>query len=1505
MAKQGWSLEQCPHCLFELALQESSDAEFEHDDGGTAVTQNLVSSTLSPGKILGNRYGVRRQLGRGGMGEVWRAFDLKLRVDVALKAVRADLLENERILETLRQEVRAAREVASPNVCRIYDLEELDHRELVSMEYVAGDTLREVLRSRGPLDLQEAREIASQLLAGLEAIHAAGLVHRDLKPENVMITPASRVVVMDFGIAKGLAEAVTGTVAGTPAYMAPEQSRGEPVDARADVFSAGVMLAEMLAAEASEERESRQALLRGVRQEPPQLPDSPWKAVLERAVASTREHRFATAAALARALEDVTLRVEGAEDVRPFPGLVAFTEKDRDYFFGRELEVERIWKTLRRMHMLALIGPSGAGKTSFLRAGLLANKPSGWAHVICTPGEAPVTAVREALVPAISDDSKAMRELVRVEDPEAMVSAVSRWRKRSKHALLVVDQFEELFTLNPPEVQTDFAELLGRLAIDADVRVLLSIRDDFLVYCHSHEPLRPILSELTVLGAPTGAALRRAVVQPALKCGYRFEDEALVDGMMAEVEGERGALPLLAFAAAELWERRDKDQGLLTRDAYEVIGGVGGALAQHAELTLEHIGADQTPTVRELFRNLVTSQGTRAVRERDELLSVFAAGERDAAAEVLDALVDARLLTTYSVEGTENGEGGGQRTEIVHESLLTAWPRLVRWMAQDVEGARLRDDLRQAARRWQERDRPDDLLWTGSAFREYQLWRERYPGHLSEIEGAFAAAMEALAARRRQRRRLTFTGVLAAAIVVAAVTTGLWRQSVLQTRRAEASELFALGRSVLETDRSEALAFAIASLEKADSQQGRRLALRALWAGPPAIVLPDPPPGSPRVAIMPELEGSSGLAFSPDGSTIAAGYPAGVLRVFRRDGSPPLTVQGFEEDQGAIWNLSFSHDGRHLVGGALKSAGEVRVWETQGWQLVRTLRSPEAPGALPEDPEMSIAYGFVEPDLSSVLTVTFVPASGEELEVNVAAGAAAQYGFVNGRWLLRRWPLAGDGASPERRLQGQGWPMGIAFSPDGSSLALAVVGRHDAEFSWFGLAFDPIGDRLASCDLGRTLRMWPLAGDGTSPERRLQGQGWPMGIAFSPDGSSLALAAKKSGGRLWDLRGPAFAEPLRLGVDATFMWQLAFSGGGRWLVTTGDRLTLWPMSNRYPRVLRSAEAARNIVRLHPGGTRLFTVARNSGGVDLIHSWPLTGGAGLGPTVVFRGRDLWTYNVDPQGRFLVVLAAEVTRIVPLDGAPPTVLEGVQKSGLHLDTAGRYLASRFGGSVVVHDLETGEQLELEPPGDGVVERTDFDPSGRLLLSRGGVVSRWDPETQEIEALIRKGVKYADAFGDGGRLIAVSNDATDAGTRLILDLRTGSRAALPQAHQGSNSLGWDHTGSIVASGHPDGEVRVGRLFDEEPHLLLGHGMGETHVSVSADGKWVFSRGSEGTVRMWPVPDLGQPPFHTLPYEDLMTKLRTFTNLRAVPDDESHTGYTVQADSSAYRGWAEVPTW
>ncbi|HSD65470.1 MAG TPA: hypothetical protein VLF95_02150, partial [Vicinamibacteria bacterium] len=665
------------------------------------------------------------------------------------------------------------------------------------------------------------------------------------------------------------------------------------------------------------------------------------------------------------ALEAVAGAAPGAavllevEEKSPYPGLSSYTEKDAGSFFGRESEVEALWTKLRARKLLALIAPSGAGKTSLVRAGVVASRPEGWAAIVSTPGAAPFRGLGQALVSQLAGDVEALERILSVDDPAVAFDLVSRWRKGHGEALLVVDQFEELFTLNPAEVQERFARLLGRLAREAEVHVLLSLRDDFLIRCSEQEALAPVFLDLTPLPALSATGLRRALEEPAKARGCRFEDEALVGEMVGSVEGARSALPLLAFAVSRLWEKRDREKKLLTRAAYEEIGGVAGALAQHAEATLDRIGAERQGMVREIFRTLVTAQGTRAVGEREEVLSLFP--EREAPEEVLGQLIDARLLTSYEVEGAE-GQPSRHRVEVVHESLVKAWPRLVRWQAQDEEGAVLRDQLKQAARLWEEKGRTSDLLWTGTAFREYALWRERYAGALTALEEDFARAM---ADKARRRRRLLTAGVATVIVALAgiAIVIGISRRQTARARdvaraealRAEAGKLLALGRTYLDADPTAALAYARGSLDLFDTREGRTFALEALWRGPVARILPLDQ-AARQLGLPEDQVGTDSITISPDGRWLAAKSEAERrVLLFPDDGGAPrllplppdttarvaafgprsdLLITGGSGQALGYWSLPDLREIRTVeLGGLNTSRGEVRgdklVVETQ------------------------------------------------------------------------------------------------------------------------------------------------------------------------------------------------------------------------------------------------------------------------------------------------------------------------------------------------------------------------------------------------------------------------------------------------------------------------------------------------------------------------------------------------------------------------------------------------
>jgi len=199
-----------------------------------------------PGTLLGGRYRIIALLGRGGMGEVYRATDLTLGQSVALKFLPEEASKNQRLLERFHGEVRVARLVSHPNVCRVYDIGEVEGMPFISMEYVDGEDLASLLTRIGRLPSDKAIETARKLCAGLAAAHDRGVIHRDLKPQNIMMNKRGEVVIMDFGLA-AIADQLNGPEArnGTPAYMSPEQLRGEAVTGKSDIYALGLVLYEI------------------------------------------------------------------------------------------------------------------------------------------------------------------------------------------------------------------------------------------------------------------------------------------------------------------------------------------------------------------------------------------------------------------------------------------------------------------------------------------------------------------------------------------------------------------------------------------------------------------------------------------------------------------------------------------------------------------------------------------------------------------------------------------------------------------------------------------------------------------------------------------------------------------------------------------------------------------------------------------------------------------------------------------------------------------------------------------------------------------------------------------------------------------------------------------------------------------------------------------------------------------------------------------------------------
>jgi len=1480
----------------------------------------VIGTTVSHFRIL-------ERLGEGGMGVVYRAQDLKLDREVALKFLMPDRVRDRDARARFIREARAASALDHPNICTIHAVEETgDGRLFIVMACYAGETVKARLE-RGPLAVDAAAGIAAQAARGLAKAHRLGIVHRDIKPANLMVTEDGLVKLLDFGIAK-LADATEvtrpGSVLGTTHYMAPEQLEGEAADRRSDLWSLGVVLYEMLTGEMPFGGETVAAVMSAIlTTEPPPLrarrQDVPAElaGAVERCLSKRMDARFAAAEDLARSLDRVgghgealaahptpgipRIRHDTAE-IRPYPGLESFTARDAAFFHGREAQVEAQWQKLRRHRLLAVTGPSGVGKTSFLRAGLIPARPRGWGVIVVSPRGAPLLALREALVTELGDDAAALRSLLREHDHDATVDGVRRWRWRHDEALIVIDQFEELFTLSPPAEQAAFTDLLSRLTFEADAHVLLSLRDDFLVRCRQHSGLAPVFESLTVLLPLAGPDLRRALVQPARDCGYGFEDDALVATMLAEAAGERGALPLLAFAMAQLWEQRDRDRGLITREAYAAIGEVGGALARHAEAVLERIGPARLDMVREIFRNLVTAEGTRAIADRQELLSVFAEAERAAAAAVLDKLVAARLLTSFEARAQDGRDRC--RVEIVHESLLTAWPRLVRWRTQDADGAQLRDQLRQAAQLWEQRSRSDDLLWTGTALREFALWRERYPGGLSASEDAFARAMMARATRRRRRRRLAIAAGFSAAALVLVVVSGLWRQAEHQARRAEARRLQLLAAEQLPQDNTLALALAVASLEQEDTPRARELAVAALGAGPTRFVLPLPD----------TLRHARSAGLSADGRWLATCADSAVV-LWPATGSRPRRFSLGAAGRGlAIQVLEFL-PGRPALAGLAAPPGPAAaerllatLWSVPAGDVIARWDVRVPPGTANvlvrgEPPRLLVAQRDrpYEPLRwlacaagDSVLAELGRP--GTSLDRHFATDAA-------GRWLL-------DSRGPDLAL----------FSLD--SLATGserLVGRHDGQVCAVALATD--GRLAAASDRSRAVRVWSLD-EPPRPARCYRTEGVAEVLCLSA--SSRLLAAKeRPGGRIavYDLEHPADL-PLHLlapreGNDTVSHAPAGFSADERWLVApVAGRAEAWfyglpPRGSRNWRFWPEAEPAAaeppRPVALSLAGGWLLAVT-DGGQLWRIPLWDPQ----PAPQLLFEspsGVQPWLYVTDREGRLLLCTDPGRPRayLIPLDGRPARELNEVAEAvtAVALDPDGRLAA--VGGwtrdlpgaprrtEIVVRDLRTDGLRRLAPGHDARLYGLWFVPGDRLLSASEVGLRLWDLRTGGHEVLNTDCHLWNGAVDAAGRLFVGENPRR----AILWDLAARTARELPIAAEGLACLVISSDGRHVVAGRAGGEVHFLPLDASAPHILPGHGDTVWAVSLAADGQTIVSAAADGTVRRRRVPR-GQP-LQTQPLSELLATIRGRTNVRAVGDVDAAAGYRLRLDP--FPGWASPP--
>ena len=796
----------CPPCL-ELLLLALPDA--------AAAQDRLPEPAGYPTRI--DEYVVLQPLGQGAMGQVFLAHDTLLDRDVALKFL-AEIEPDQASRERFQIEARAIARLQHPNVVTIHRVAAHGGMPYLVSERILGESLD---RWQKPIPWQRVLRIGIGLSRGLAAAHRRGVLHRDIKPSNIMMSEEGEAKLLDFGLAKLLDASVEGPVSaspgdaalrtlarthagtrvGTPLYMAPEIWRGEEATKRADVYSLGVVLFELCigrvprtqvpkAALTEETEIGKEAEARGLEI------DADLAAIIDRCLRHDPGARFPSADLLREALESVAPAPHSAQipPGSPYRGLQSIDAEHAALFFGRGAEVRAVLDRLRGQRFVLIAADSGVGKSSLCRAGVLPAVERGliadghhYAVTRLVLGAHPLQALASALAGLSAPAQEESAVLARLREDPAGVARALRSSQNAQRTLLFIDQLEELFILADPEEIADTAECLATLLLHGgDLRLLATLRSDFLTRMAALPSLGEEVAQALYLLRPLSSeGVHDAIVGPARSKGFRFETEEMIRKLTTATTRAPGGLPLLAFTLDALWELRDKSQRLIPEAALAQLGGVTGALANHADSVLLRMTPGQRQHARSIFQSLVSAEGTRLQRSEEALLR-RTNGDRDAA-QALRLLVRSRLLIARTDE-----QGAGSAYEVAHEALITGWQTLRSWLIHDADRRALIDRLAAAAREWGRMGRTAEGLW---GTRQLAETADLKTPELTPADAQFLAMSRRRAGRTRALRVLAGISVPA---VLGIAYGGAWieqrqartarvAQQLTEARRARAS----------------------------------------------------------------------------------------------------------------------------------------------------------------------------------------------------------------------------------------------------------------------------------------------------------------------------------------------------------------------------------------------------------------------------------------------------------------------------------------------------------------------------------------------------------------------------------------------------------------------------------------------------------------------------------------------------------------------------------------------
>ncbi len=1334
---------------------------------------------------------LRSLIGVGELGEVHRAYQPSVGREVAVRIFETGMVEHPQFVRRFESVLQRVTRVEHPTVVPLLDYWREPSRAVMVSRLMTGGHLGERIPDGGfpPVD---ALAIFETVAAGVASAHRHGVVHGRLRPENILFDDEGNAYVADLGVDEICAGIITFA---TTAYDAPERLGGILATPAADIYSLGVLL---------------QQLLSGT---PPPL-DRPLPTGHDRVAEVIARALDTDPSARPQTVDDLVVQLREALAVavdptfaaarNPYRGLEAFEQADAADFFGRENAVAEMVGVLETEPLLVVVGPSGIGKSSVVKAGLVPALRRGavtgsesWLVTETTPGRAPFDQLAAAL-----------ERVATVEVPDILGEITSGDRRLDdivasvlpdgSVVLLIVDQFEELFTETVDEHERRaFMDVLADVASRprSSIRIIATLRADYFDRPLGYAVLGNVLRGRTVaLGAMTATELADAIRRPAATVGVEV-DAALVARITGEAERQPGALPLVQHAMAELFDRRQTNT--ITVGDLDESGGLSDALGQRAEAIYGELDESLRDQARRVFLNLVNvsedHDNTRRRVRRTELEQEGLRGDE------LDALLPEfgrhRLLTFDRDPASRT-----PTVEVAHEALLDNWPRLRAWIEDARDDLLTRRRLAAAAADWVNAGSDRSFLYAGARLSAALSWVGDVQPDLSDLERGFIDAAVGVSetqlrqqvSANRRLRILVAASVVGVIVAVVGTVVAVGQAKKANRRRAvaEAAQLVETVRGEPDLSESTMIQLAVAADRRTSTPATKALLLDAVAHASGRSNGPDV--GMQLTGDTP-ISTNGKILVGDDNNALGTVLDATTLQPLVRNLRPAPTV--------------VVNTGTRLLGvnGATLETVDLQTGETVG----------PPPGVTAGPTRYALS-----PDGTTLAVATDTTDSRDP-------GAFTLYDVSSGQPRITLDPFGGEAI------------QGVTFSPDG-------------------------GDVLSVIDGGQAIA-WDATSGHVIFNSGLQGAATVTRVAMSPSGKVIALGRDNGSIQLWSDDGQQWMElALQQPHQKEISW-IDFDSTGHHMVSTSrDGVSVvWDTATGLvvagPQSFGGDGGTVTFFRPKSATSLVNVASGRTWNWDLPHDGLVTTvpGVNLGATV----------SASPEIRMVVGNANGASVYDPTSTAPRQVSVASQLTKIGVAASGdgkRFVVVYANGAVELHDTATGELLTLfdhrvevfgldlgDNSAQGTLVRRDImiavDGSGTrvafqstdhriYVVDDSGTIVDTISSTSE-----RQDVQALDLSDDGKELV-VSTKAGEALWYQVGGSALAKAIALPGSGYDGHFVADDRI-SVVGSGG----ARIIDPRSSQPTKDLAVGADATRFAVDPTRRFLATEDATGSIQLW----------------------------------------------------------